>query len=284
MFKLISNIDLKTIAKGLSLQFKGDGNTIINNVSNLQDASCKSLVFSKGDVKLPNDTVLISLSDNRNKNLIITENPRFDFIRALNFLENKIGFIIDVSTPVIPSCVKLGKNVVIENGVKIGLNTIIEHNVVIFSGTKIGNNCLIRANTTIGSDGFGFERDCKGKPVKFIHLGGVHIGNNVEIGSNVAIAKGTLSNTIIEDDVKIDNLVHVAHNCVIKKGAFVIASSVLCGGVNVGKNAWVAPNSTVSQKVNIGDKSIIGLGAVVRKDVEQGSVVVGNPAKLLKRI
>jgi UDP-3-O-[3-hydroxymyristoyl] glucosamine N-acyltransferase len=122
-----------------------------------------------------------------------------------------------------------------------------------------------------------------GTPVKFIHLGGVVIGDNVEIGSCTCIAKGTLSNTIIEDDVKIDNLVHVAHNCIIRKGAFIIASSVLCGGVDVGENTWVAPNATVTQKAHLGKNSLVGLGAVVTKNVDPDCIVAGNPAKVLRK-
>jgi UDP-3-O-[3-hydroxymyristoyl] glucosamine N-acyltransferase len=151
------------------------------------------------------------------------------------------------------------------------------------TGTHIGKNCLVRANSTIGSDGFGYERKENGDPVKFIHLGGVIIGNNVEVGSCTCIAKGTLGKTIIEDNVKIDNLVHIAHNCVIRKGAFVIATSILCGGVEIGSNAWIAPNATITQKAKVGENSIVGLGAVVTKSVDANTTVAGNPARILNK-
>jgi UDP-3-O-[3-hydroxymyristoyl] glucosamine N-acyltransferase len=103
----------------------------------------------------------------------------------------------------------------------------------------------------------------------------------VEIGANTAIDRGTLADTVIEDEAKIDNLVHVAHNCHIKRGAFVIATSILCGGVVVGERAWVAPNASILEQITIGDDATVGLAATVIRDVEPGAVVVGSPARPL---
>jgi UDP-3-O-[3-hydroxymyristoyl] glucosamine N-acyltransferase len=178
----------------------------------------------------------------------------------------------------------IGQNVVIENGCVIGEKTVIEHNVVLHAGTRIGKNSRIRSCSSIGGDGFGFERLADGTPLRFPHLGGVFIGDNVEVGSCTTIARGTLSDTVIEDNVKIDNLVHVAHNCVIRDGAFIIACAELSGGVTVGKNAWIAPNSCTHQKITIGENSLVGLGAVVTKDVPDRCVYAGNPAKKIRSL
>jgi UDP-3-O-[3-hydroxymyristoyl] glucosamine N-acyltransferase len=181
--------------------------------------------------------------------------------------------------------VKLGSKVVIERGCNIGESVIIEHNVVIHSGTSIGANTRIRANTSLGGDGFGFDRDEYGEKIyRFQHLGGLIIGCNVEIGSNNCIAKGTLSNTIIEDNVKTDNLVHIAHNCHIKKGVIITACSELSGGVVVGENAWLGPNSSIIQKVSIGKGAFVGIGAVVTKPIEENYLYAGNPAKKIKKL
>jgi len=83
--------------------------------------------------------------------------------------------------------------------------------------------------------------------------------------------------------VKIDNLVHIAHNCLIKEGALVVACSEISGGVIIGKNSWIAPNACIKEKVVIGDYSVIGLGAVVIRDVPSRSTVAGNPARLLNK-
>lgn len=283
MFKFKEQITLAWLADKLKLAYKGDGDVSLLGVANLSEPSTNALMFSKVDAITVTDAVLIAHKENNTLNIIISNNPRFDFIRALEIINDTVGFKENNTQPQIHPSVKLGQNVVIENGVSIGAGTIIEHNAVIMTGTHVGENCLIRANSTIGSDGFGYERDADGTPVKFIHLGGISIGNNVEIGSSTCIAKGTLGNTIIEDNVKIDNLVHIAHNCILREGAFVIACSILCGGVEIGKNAWIAPNATVTQKANVGENSVVGLGAVVTKNVEKGSVVAGNPAKVLRR-
>ena len=149
------------------------------------------------------------------------------------------------------------------------------------SGSKIGSNCFIGASSSIGTEGFGYERDEQGVPIKFVHLGGVSIGDNVEIGSQTSIVRGTLSDTIIESNVKIDNLVHIAHNVHIKDGALVVACSEVSGSVVIGKNAWIAPNACIMEKVVIGDNAVVGLGAVVIRDVPDRTTVAGNPAKPL---
>ena len=213
---------------------------------------------------------------------IITSGPRLDFIRALEFIDKTVGFQKSQIPPIIHETVTISEGVVIENGVTIGEGSYIEPNVTIHENTKIGRNCLIRSNSSIGSSGFGFERTAEGIPIKFIHLGGVSIGDNVEIGSCTCIAKGTMSDTIIESNVKIDNLVHIAHNCKIKEGSFVIACAEVSGGVEVGKNSWVAPNSSINQKLVIGENSIVGLGAVVTKNIPDNTVFAGNPAKKLR--
>lgn len=284
MFLIESPITIEWLAKKLGLTYKKNSIIEIIGVSSFEKISLGILAFSTQNIKTISNGIVIGMEDNLSENLIISSKPRLDFIRALEIINEQVGFKQITTPPFIPSSVKLGRNVVIENGVSIGDNTIIEHNVVIATGSTIGSNCLIRANASIGSDGFGFERAEDGTPIRFIHLGGVEIGNNVEIGANTCIAKGTLGNTVLEDNVKVDNLVHISHNCHVQKGAFIIASSVLCGGVTVGENVWVAPNATVSQKLSLGEKSIIGLGAVVTKSVENKTVVAGNPARILRKI
>lgn len=244
------------------------------------------LSFTKGLSNLKASTVLVvpkdtALEQQDTVGYLLSDNTRLDFIRILSILESTIGFATyDFPSEIHPSA-KIGQNVVIEDGCKITEGVIIEHNVVIHSGTRIGKNSRIRSCSSIGGDGFGFERLEDGRPLRFPHLGGVVIGENVEIGSCTAVACGTLSDTVIDDYVKIDNLVHIAHNCLIKKGAFIIACAEISGGVVVGENAWIAPNSCTHQKITIGDNAIVGLGAVVTKNVASNTVIAGNPAKPL---
>lgn len=287
-YRLKHSMKISVLAKSLNLDWSGE-DIEISSVAPLDAADSGDLTFSK-ELLLDTTGVAIICSESsnfepNNKNgQLFSDNPRLDFIRALNYLCDEIGFNTwSFPSEIHPTAV-IGQNVVIENGCSIGENVIVEHNVVIHSGTRIGKNSRIRSCSSIGGDGFGFERLDSGMPLRFPHLGGVLIGENVEIGSCTAVAKGTLGDTIIEDNVKVDNLVHVAHNCVIKNGAFIIACAELSGGVSVGENAWVAPNSCTHQKITIGDGSVVGLGAVVTKNVPSNTVFAGNPAKKLRDI
>jgi UDP-3-O-[3-hydroxymyristoyl] glucosamine N-acyltransferase len=166
-------------------------------------------------------------------------------------------------------------------GVVIGAKSFVGHNVVIDDGVHIREDCIIKSNTVIGEPGFGFERDEFGRPIRLLHLGNVIIGNRVELGSLNSVCRGTIENTIIEDDVKTDDQVHIAHNCIIRCGSLIAACVEISGGVDFGDHTWIGPNSSIIQKVKIGDKSFIGIASNVTKSVKNGTAVAGNPARQL---
>lgn len=286
-YRLKNSINVSDLTSHLGLKFCGY-NVEVLGVTTLADQEAGFLVFAKESGKSSAGAVVVEPMRNDledaidiNYTSIISDNPRLDFIRLLDFLENNIGFSTYEFESRIHESAILGPNVVIESGCIICENVIIEANAVIHSGTTIGANTRIRSCSSIGGDGFGFERLPDGTPLRFPHLGGVTIGEKVEIGALNSVARGTLTNTIISDYVKTDNLVHIAHNCVLKTGAFLTACAELSGGVIVGERAWVGPNVSVMQKVSIGDDSLLGLGAVIRKDVGAKEIWVGNPAKKL---
>lgn len=220
---------------------------------------------------------------------VLSENPRLDFCKLANNFFNLLPKTNIEDSAIIGKDVEIGEdvyighNVVIEDGVRIGSGSIILHNVVITKESKLGKFCLIKSGTVIGQRGFGFERNDDGLPISFPHFGSVVIGDNVEIGALNTIVAGALTDTIINDYVKTDDHVHIAHNVVIGKGALITACAEISGSVNIGKNVWLGPNSSVIDKIFIGDNTIVGIGTVVRKDVEAGSIVAGNPAKILRR-
>lgn len=185
------------------------------------------------------------------------------------------GATVDPTAKVGPGVV-LGAGVVIASGVEIGPYTILAHTTV-DRGTRIGAHC------SIGLPGFGFEKSEQGVWFRFPHVGRVEIGEEVEIGSNTCIDRGAMGATVVSRGVKIDNLVHVAHNVIIEPDALVIAHAMLGGSAKVGTGAWVAPSAAVMNQARIGAGAVIGLGAVVVKDVAPGTTVVGNPAKVLER-
>ena len=146
-----------------------------------------------------------------------------------------------------------------------------------------GKNVQIGVNCSIGNDGFQYIKDVDGDLIKFPHFGNVILEDDVEIANNTCIDRGALSNTIIRRGVKIDNLVHIAHNVEIGENTQVIALSMIAGSVKIGKDCWISPSSCIKNQLTIGDNVLIGMGAVVISDVESNSIMVGNPAKLLRK-
>lgn len=225
---------------------------------------------------------------NQNCNYIIVENPRLAFQKLIPIFHN-IGFIHKISksskihrTAIIGLNVHIGENVVVEKNCKIGNNTIINHNTVIFQNTKIGSDVIIGSNNTIGGVGFGYEKDNSGLYSLIPHIGNVIISDNVEIGNNCTIDKAVLGSTLINLNVKIDNLVHIAHGVIIGKNSIVIANSMIAGSVVIGEDTWVSPSVSILNKIQVGSDCIIGMGAVVIRDVQQSDKIVGNPAKSIK--
>jgi UDP-3-O-[3-hydroxymyristoyl] glucosamine N-acyltransferase len=217
------------------------------------------------------------------KTLIVTQNPRLHFLRIVQhfFVPPKPqgihpSAVIDPEAVIDPTAyigplTYVGKS-------EIGSNSVIMGHVYIYDDVKIGRNVTIHAGTVIGADGFGYERNAEGELEKFPHVGGVVIEDDVEIGSNTSIDRGTLGNTILRTGSKIDNLVHIAHNVVVGRHAVVIAHALIGGSTIIGDQAWIAPCACVRDKLTIGQSSIVGLGAVVVKDVADNVTVMGNPA------
>ncbi len=223
-----------------------------------------------------------------NKTLIVVEEPRLSFIRIVNafFIPPKPNGIHPTS--VISPDAEIARDVYVGpltyvGNCKIGEGSVIYGNSYIYDNTKIGKNVVIHAGTVIGSDGFGYQRNENGVLEKFGHIGGVVIEDDVEIGSNTCIDKGTLGNTIIKEGTKIDNCVYIAHNVVIGKHTIIVAHAIICGSVTIGNESWISPGACVRDKVSVGNKTTLGLGAVATEDVPDKIVVMGVPAKPVKR-
>jgi UDP-3-O-[3-hydroxymyristoyl] glucosamine N-acyltransferase len=161
----------------------------------------------------------------------------------------------------------------------VGDRTTIHAGVHIHGPARIGADVTIQAGTVIGASGYGYERAEDGTLEPFPQIGGVEIGDGVEIGANVCIDRAALGTTRIGARTRIDNLVHIAHNVQIGADCAVIANAMLGGSTQVGDRAWIAPSATIREQRRIGEDATVGLGAVVLASVPPGATVVGNPAR-----
>jgi UDP-3-O-[3-hydroxymyristoyl] glucosamine N-acyltransferase len=201
------------------------------------------------------------------------------------FLQQPEAFIhpnasIDLSA-IIGSSTTIHSGVVISADVVIGDHCLIEPNVYIHPGTEIGHNVIIKANSVIGGNGFGYVKSADGRYEHVPHFGRVRIEDDVHIGSNTCIDRGSLSDTIIKKGVKIDNLVHIAHNVEIGEDTLVIACAMIAGSVKIGANAWIAPAASIKNGITVGSGSVVGMSSLVLKPVADNTTVAGVPAKEL---
>jgi len=185
---------------------------------------------------------------------------------------------IDPGAKVAPDC-SIGHYTVIGGEAVIGRGTVIHSRVSIIGPVEIGRNCIIHSGAVLGSDGYGYERDEAGRPVKVPHLGGIRIGDEVEIGANTCIDRGTLGDTIIGSFTKIDNLCHIAHNVRLGEGVMVVAHTEISGSAVVGSGSWLAPGAVINEHLSVGARSLVGMGAVVTVNVPDGGAVVAQPSK-----
>jgi UDP-3-O-[3-hydroxymyristoyl] glucosamine N-acyltransferase len=282
--QLAKSVRASALADALGAAFTGTDHPF-DRILPLNAATDGVLCFSKTSFDQPRPDAAVVIAPPGTPTsmgvVIETERPRLLFAKALNWLKVNPGFVLPQEPAHIHPEATISSTAVIGKGVTIGKGTIVNHFVVIADGVQIGEHCVIKSGAVIGEDGFGFERDVDGTPIRLVHLGSVVIGDRVEVGSLTTICRGTLDDTIIEDDVKMDDQVHVAHNCKIRRGAMLISCASLCGGVEVGEFSWVGPNASVIQQLRVGAGAFVGLGANVMKSVEPGATVSGYPGRTL---
>ena len=244
--------------------------------------------------KVNTNSVIIVSKSNPNisslTNYMVVENPRRAFQEILTLFFNKQRKPSISDKAFIADNVKIGKNVfighnvIIEEDCIIGNNTTILHNTTILFDTVIGDNVNIGSNNTIGGVGFGYEKNSDGDFELIPHIGNVVIKNNVDIGNNTCIDRAVLGSTILEENVKVDNLVHIAHGVSVGRNSVVIANAMVAGSVKIGSNSWIAPSSSILNKKDVGDNALVGMGAVVTKSVDDNTIVAGNPSRFIRTI
>jgi len=179
---------------------------------------------------------------------------------------------------------RIGAGSSIGSDVEIGDDCILYPRVSVYERVTIGARCILHSGAVIGADGFGFEM-ADGVYKKVPQVGTVVIGNDVEIGANTCIDRATLGATRIGDGTKLDNMVHIAHNCRIGRHVVIAAQTGLAGGVTIGDYAVVGGQVGVGDKARIESKAVIGSGAgiLTAKIVRAGEPVWGTPARPLRQ-
>ena len=165
-------------------------------------------------------------------------------------------------------------NCVIEDDTNIGQGCLIESNVIIQRGSIIGDNCIISPGAVIGSEGFGNARNNK-KWNSIAHLGNVFIGNNVSIGVNTTIDRGSMSNTEIHDGVKIDNLIHIAHNVIVGEDTAIAAKTGIAGSTKIGKRCMIGGAVGIVGHLNITDDVVINATSTVNRNISKPGIYTG---------
>ncbi len=209
--------------------------------------------------------------------IAVSSSPRKAFYKLHNYLAMRTGFYWRSSPTFVDETAKIHPTAYIaERDVKIGKRVIVEPNVTILERVYIEDDVIIRSGVVIGTEGFEFNLiDNKMMPV--IHAGGVCIHKRVEIQANCCVCKSIFGGfTELDDDTKLDNMVHIAHNVKVGKRCRLAACTMVAGSVTIGDNVWVGPSVSISSEVKIGDKANLTIGSVVTKDVKPGQMVTGN--------
>lgn len=286
----------------IRFEFSGDAHIEFYSFCPLNDLKDYSITWVRNIIDIPIDkmnamkhTVLVAeIGHNLSAvdfPVIYVENVKRTYFRIIDYFfssmnpnncEGKIE-----SSAVVETC-HIGDNVYIGHGTYVGPDVILGSGVKIFQNVSIrgkvviGDNTIIESGAVIGACGFGYYKDEEGNPVCVPHDAGIKVGKYVVIGANTAIARGCLGDTIIEDYVKIDNLCHIAHNVHIKKGAMLAAGAIVSGSTEVGENVWLAPGTVLNNAIVVGDNSYLGLGTIATKDIQEGKVAVGVPARIIR--
>ncbi len=232
----------------------------------------------------------------KNNALCLDPNPKYCFAKVMKFIENKMDKEYDLYAykfsqgSYIGEDAHVGDGTIIEpgcfidHGVNIGRECTIRAGAIIRRNSDIGDYVTVRENSVVGGAGFGVVKDTEGHNYKIPQLGGVKVGDFVEIGAFNTIVSGTIEPTTIGSYTKMDDHIHVAHNCKIGQNCIITACAEISGSVTLGDDVWVGPNASLMNKITVGDRALIGLGAVVTKSVEPDAVIAGNPADSIEKL
>jgi UDP-3-O-[3-hydroxymyristoyl] glucosamine N-acyltransferase len=305
------------LAARLGLVLRGDAGRLLTGAATLEDARPGELAFAgaskyfEAGARSAAGCIIAppEFADADGQTIIESPQPRAHFAQALALLYPsrpicagvhpsaviEEGARIDPTAEVGPfvtigrnarvgARTRIGAGSTIGAGTEIGDDCVMHPRVSVYERIAIGARCLIHSGAVIGADGFGFEM-AAGAWNKVPQVGTIMIGDDVEIGAKSCIDRATLGVTVIGDGTKLDNMVHIGHNCRIGKHVVIAAQTGLAGGVSIGDYAIVGGQVGVGDKARIESRAIIGSGAgiLTSKIVRAGEPVWGTPARPLRQ-
>lgn len=253
---------------------------ILGNLESVENC----LVFAEDGIDVPCNIL-------SNNCFVFSDSPQREYAKYVTKMADSVVATNNQrKTTLTPKGYYIGENVSIGKGAYVEQNCIIGHdvkigkNAYIMAGTiiknaTIGDNFISNEYAVIGAYGFTMINDDDGNKIRIPTLGKVHIGNNVEIGAHDNVSCGSAGSTVIDDNAKIDALVHIGHDAHIGRNTEITAGSIIGGFVDTGENVFVGINSSVRNRKTIGNNTIIGMGSVVVRNIEKDCTVVGNPAE-----
>lgn len=252
---------------------RSDRNRSAENMVDLLNNCRASLILA--------DPVFRERIDNKPQQLMaFVESPQLAFIRL--FQKSMIEYVPEFLTlSGIPPTCTVGPNVQIERGAVIGQRVSFIGNNYIAANVRLGDDIEILPGVNIGCEGFGYVRDDDGSLINFPHLGGVIIEDKVTVGAGSCIDRGNFGDTILKEGCKLDNLVYIAHNAIVGRHSMICAHVSVAGAATVGEYCRIAPSSTIRDGVEIGDKTLIGIGSCVVKNIPGRKIAYGVPAQVI---
>lgn len=307
----MSKIPLGELAGEIGARLEGDPDFLVRGIASLEQAGPEDLSFLanpryEAAALASRAGALIVGRDFTadGRNVLRCDNPYLAYARAVPLISSEPPIedgvhpsaIVDPSVllpdrvavgplAVIGRGVELGPGVVIgsgsflEEGVRIGADTRLFARVTVHRGTRMGQRCIVQSGTVLGSDGFGYATDESGWHHRVPQRGGLVIGDDVEIGANVTIDRGSTGDTIVGEGCKIDNLVHIAHNVRIGRNSMIVAQVGIAGSSIIGDHAVLAGQAGIAGHLQIGDRARIGAQAGVIGDVPADAEFSGYPAR-----
>ena len=279
---------LNELAKEVNGEVIGDSSLQISEIGTIQNSSSGSITFlanpkyKKYLNKTSASAIIVSPEfKDRIKTGIVVNDPYLAYAKISSLYQKypnpynskQSSYFIHETSYVDDSAI-IGSNVFIGPDCKIGKDSIIHANTSLVMNVEIGKNSIVHFNSVLGSDGFGYAPDKNGY-TKIEQLGKLIIGDNVEIGAGCTIDRGAIENTEIHNGVKLDNLVHIAHNVILGENSAIAASCAIAGSTIIGKNLQMGGLSGILGHLEIADDVSIGAHTLITKNINKPGNYVG---------